>query len=107
MSNTAPTAMKLEIVKIQIQNRHSQIILDVIEFGHDLTEGQTEKANAFGATHYFKTSDIRELPKYQENALKSAGWQFVKIGHTSYKSTTWCAKKASHLPLMPGKPTNK
>ena len=34
-----------------------------------------------------------KLPKYQHAALTAAGWVYTKIGHTSYASATWGAKK--------------
>lgn len=83
--------MKTETVTAAYRNNTATIVLCVIA---GLTEGQAEKAAAFSATHYFVTGDLMALPKYQREALAAAGWAFVKIGHTTYESATWGAKKA-------------
>ena len=57
----------------------------------ELTKGQAEKAAEFGAEYVFKTANTESLPKYVHNALISARLDYIKIGHTSYKSATWAA----------------
>jgi hypothetical protein len=84
--------MKTQTVTASYRNTAAKITLHVIESG-DLTEGQATKAESFAATHYFTTGDVMTLPKYQHAALTEAGWIYTKIGHTSYASTTWGAKK--------------
>lgn len=60
---------------------------------HHLTPGQLARARAFGATHWFRTKDTPDLPRYKREAIAAAGWEHVKIGHTSYKSKTWGARR--------------
>jgi hypothetical protein len=57
-----------------------------------LTKGQSKRASEFGATHVFTTGDIRDLPQYLKSQLD--GWDYTKIGHTSFRSKTWGAKRA-------------
>lgn len=84
--------MENEKIPATYRGKTVTIHLDSIQPG-DLTTGQAEKAADFDATHYFKTADTQTLPKYKHDALTINGWVYTRIGHTSYKSATWGAKK--------------
>ena len=56
-----------------------------------LTDGQSRRAQEFGATHVFITPDVKTLSQYVHDALDGHGIKYIKIGHTSYKSKTWGA----------------
>ena len=60
----------------------------------NLTDGQLDKAAEFDATHFFVTGDVETLPKFKLAALAAAGWEIKKVGHTTYRSSTWAARPA-------------
>ena len=58
-----------------------------------MTSSQRKRAKEMGARYVFKTKDIKTLPKYVQETLRSAGFTaWAKIGHTSYKSKTFVMK---------------
>jgi hypothetical protein len=82
-------------IRANYRNQSVEFTLTAIKGGeNNLAAGQLAKAVSFGATHYFRTTDMMALPKYQLAALSAAGWVIKKIGHTSYQSATWGARRA-------------
>lgn len=84
--------MKNKIIEASYKGKVKLINLYKIELCK-LTEDQKVKAKDFNATHCFRMKDIKDLPKYIKEALTSEGFKYIKIGHTSYKSSTWGARE--------------
>ena len=77
-------------IKAKYRNNTTTLELHLISKSA-LTNGQARRATEFGATHIFRTNDIKSLPKYVDDEIERRGIKYIKIGHTSYKSTTWGA----------------
>lgn len=81
-------------MKITATYREIETVIELYPIGEvELTTGQKAKSEAFGATHVFKFRDVMSLPKYIRTDIKKAGFEFTKIGHTSYESSTWGARR--------------